>query len=54
LDRLCRSDAGFIRAARAALERRRNVAELGDGQRRLGELVIMDHHFRRGVADDEL
>ncbi len=29
-----------------------DIAELGDRKRGLGEVVVMDHHLGRGVADD--
>ena len=42
------------RAAGAELSAERNIAELCDRQRGLGQVGVMDHHDRRGIADNEL
>ena len=47
-------DRGFIGAVRPEQQRRLDLAEFRDRQRRLGEIRVMDHHLRRGIADDEL
>jgi hypothetical protein len=47
-------DGCLIGATGAEPQRGRNAAEFCDRERDLGEVVIVDHHFRGGVADDEL
>ena len=53
-ERLCRCDRGLVGAAWAERERGFDIAELGDGKRGLGEIGVVNHELRRGVADDEL
>ncbi len=53
-DRLRRRNAGLVGTAGTELQRGADVAELRHRQRGLGEIVVVDHHDRRGIADDEL
>ena len=54
VERLRCRDRRFIGAAGAEQQRGRNVAELCDRQRDLGQIGVVDHHLWRGIADDEL
>ena len=47
-------DRRLVGTISAEQQRGRNVAELCDRERDLGEIGVVDHHLRRGIADDEL
>ena len=54
IERLRGCDRRLIGTARSEQQRRRDVAEFCDRQRDLGQIGIVDHHLRRGIADDVL
>ena len=47
-------DRRFVGTAGAEQQRGRNIAEPCDRECDLGEIGVVDHHVRRGIADNEL